>query len=166
MELLTNAYGKQASPSDYLGVSLLLAKRYNQQPSGSGHICDAGVVGTNGHSASADGNIDALVGFSTGAPTRGESQQENIINLDESPREPATPAGLLGGQSMDGPVGTSRCKWIHRSFTTECTFYPATTCARTSAGTTIWCARTNCQLSYATTTDWVFRTCNDATPRT
>ncbi|KAF8459620.1 hypothetical protein BGX38DRAFT_1264524 [Terfezia claveryi] len=90
-----NVYGEEASPSDFLGVSLLLAKRYYQQPPGSGRIFDDETEERNGYSASADGKIDALVGISMRAPRREESPQENIINLNKSP-QPATPAGVLG----------------------------------------------------------------------
>ncbi|RPB29347.1 hypothetical protein L211DRAFT_872154 [Terfezia boudieri ATCC MYA-4762] len=90
-----NVYREEASPSAFLGVSLLFAKRNYQQPPGSGRIFDDETEETNGYSASADGKIDALVDFSMGAPSREESPQENIINLKESP-QPATPAGVLG----------------------------------------------------------------------
>lgn len=85
LQICTKAIGEQASPPDCLGGSSSCASHYNNQLPTSGPILDAGIVGTKGYRVSANGNIDALVG-----------PKETTINLCESQRKPATPAGLLG----------------------------------------------------------------------
>lgn len=106
LQICTGAYGEEASPTDVLGVSLLLAERYYEQPPGSGRIFDDEIEDANGFSASSDGQIDALADFSPRALAKEECQQEDMITLNESPREPATPARFLGVNPWMG-------QWVH-----------------------------------------------------